>query len=47
MMEFGVELQNLVDMLRFADLVNVDIDGIALPASQEFDVVLRYAISCR
>ena len=36
--KLGVETEDFPDMVRLLAFINVDVHGVAFPASQEFDV---------
>ena len=46
--ELRVEKEDFLNMIRFFTFIDVDVYGVAFPASQELDVVFGYsvAISC-
>ncbi len=43
--ELRVEKEDFLNMIRFLMFIDVDIDGIAFPPSQELDVVLGDAVA--
>ena len=42
--KFRVKKEDFLNMIRFLTFVDVDVDCIALPSSQELDVMFRDAV---
>ena len=43
--ELGVEVEEFLNIIRFLTFVNIDIDCVAFPTSEELDVVFGDAVA--